>query len=125
MSPFPIRKAGNSVAYTSANGLKSTRPAIGPAKEPYYLDGNTIRRRLNNQPCSFTIGTDIAIGDLILIDYDQGGTADHTTILYSGSGTLSGAATLIMAGRPGGVRTATLSATASSPDYDLYFRRGW
>jgi len=119
------RKAGHSVSYTNVTGLKNTRPAIGAADEPYYLDGGTVKKRSDGNNATFTIGTDINIGDLIIIDWDADGSYTHSTVLYSddGDSILDGGDTLIYATKTG-VFTSSLSSLVDSED-DFVLRVGW
>lgn len=119
-------RAGLSTAKTHyADGLKGTRPKIGGADEPYRLVAGVLKKA-DGTDASILIGTDINIGDLVMIDWDNDGKADHTTVLYSGTGALSGADTLIFAGRTG-VTTETISGElpASKPNARVYLRTGW
>lgn len=118
------RQAGNSVSYTTASGLKASRPPIGADDEPYYLDSDTIKRRSDGEPVPFQIGTDIEIGDLMIFDWHGDGSYTHSAVLYSGSGTLDGSATLIYAGHSG-VTTSSLSTLVDSDEDNFVLRKGW
>jgi len=108
----------------SANGLKTGRPAIGSANEPYTLVSGVLKNTDGNT-ANITIGTDIHIGDLILLDFDGDGAADHTTILYSGSGLLSGGDDRLIFAGHGGLTYLSLSQEIPSPTIKIYLRQGW
>ena len=87
--------------------------------------GGTLYKSDKVNDANITIGTEINIGDLVMIDKDADGTADHTTVLYSGSGPLDGTDTLIQANHSGVDNTKTLSTTITSSSYKIYLREGW
>jgi cell wall-associated NlpC family hydrolase len=118
------RQAGNSVSYQSAAQLKQNRPTIRGSDEPFYLDGNTIKKRSDGKSANIKIGTDIQIGDLIIFDWYGDGSYTHSAVLYSGSGTLRGSSMFICADHPG-VITISLSGLKHSDEDNFVLREGW
>jgi hypothetical protein len=117
-------RAGLDTAYhNSANSIKNTHTAIGAADEPYTLVGGVLKKS-DGTNASITIGAGgISVGDLVMIDWDGNGTADHTTALHTASGSLDGADTLVFAGH-GGVTTKTLTQELTATA-KIYLRAGW
>jgi len=132
MQAAAYHAAGDSGAYESSASILQGRTPIGGADEPYYLISGTLKKSDKTTNATFTIvddgatATQINKGDLIMLDWssDPDSIADHTTVLYCGSGTLDGTDTLVMAGHNSGVETTTLSSEIPV-DAKIYLRRGW
>lgn len=121
-------RAGLSTDYDSNAGLLQGRTKIGATGEPYTLVSGVLKDK-NGNNATITIGTDMNFGDLVMIDWDGDGAADHTTVLTSGTGALSGGAGLVFAGHTNttdtGVTYKTMTEEITTGTPKIYLRRGW
>ncbi len=115
----------------SANGLAG-RPAIRQTGEPYrWVGSDSTVRDKDNKIVSIPIGsTGVPVGSLVMINWDGDADYDHTTVLYSHTGTLKGSSMLIFAGHDGsqsGVVKLSFAQELNKGDSAtrFVFREGW
>jgi len=119
---------GATLYTASTDGLESSRTKIKQADEPYYVSGTTVKKS-SGANASISIGSDINIGDLIIIDknYSAPFNGDHTAVLYkdeNSDGYLDGNDKIISA-RKTGVEVENLSAILNSTAHKFVMREGW